>query len=80
MLFNDLHSLVCHVQEGLGVAVLPDLEVQHLVESGKLITLLPDWRLESLPLYALTIDRKQSYKMKAILKALKEFLVIKKQL
>ncbi|MCW7552452.1 LysR substrate-binding domain-containing protein [Endozoicomonas gorgoniicola] len=73
MRFNDLNSLVCHVQEGLGVAVLPDLEVQHLVKSEKLIKLLPEWQLNRLPLYALTIDRKQSYKVQRVLKALKEF-------
>lgn len=73
MRFNDLNSLVCHVQEGLGAAVLPDLEVQHLVNSDKLIRILPEWQLSSLPLYALTIDRKQSYKVKAVLKVLKGF-------
>ena len=73
MRFNDLNSLVSHVQEGLGLAVLPELEIQHLVKEGTLIKVLPDWQLSDLPLYALTIDRKQSYKIKAVLRALKAF-------
>ena len=63
MRFNDLNSLVSHVQEGLGLAVLPELEIQHLVKVGTLIKVLSDWQLNDLPLYALTIDRKQSYKI-----------------
>ncbi|WDD97103.1 LysR substrate-binding domain-containing protein [Thalassomonas actiniarum] len=74
MRFNDLNALVSHVQEGLGLAVLPALEVQHLVKAGALLKVLPDWHLNPLPLYALTINRKQSYKVKAVLKALKDFL------
>ncbi|WP_281557009.1 LysR family transcriptional regulator [Thalassomonas sp. RHCl1] len=73
MRFNDLNALVSHVQEGLGLAVLPALEVQHLVKAGALLKVLPDWHLNTLPLYALTINRKQSYKVKAVLKALKDF-------
>ena len=70
---NSLSSLTGHVQEGLGLAVLPELEIQHFVHSGELIKVLPDWKMVSIPLYALTIDRKQSYKVQAVLKALKTF-------
>jgi len=73
MRFNDLNALISHTQEGLGLAVLPALEVQHLVKTGALLKVLPDWQLNPLPLYALTIDRKQSYKVKAVLTALKDF-------
>lgn len=70
---NNLNSLIGHVQEGLGLAVLPELEIEHLVHSGELIKVLPDWKMASIPLYALTIDRKQSYKVQTVLKALKTF-------
>ena len=75
MRFNDLNSLVSHVQEGFGLAVLPELEVRNLVKVGSLIKVLPDWEFGRYPLYALTIDRKQSYKVKSVLRALNEFLV-----
>lgn len=70
---NSLSSLTGHVQEGLGLAILPELEIQHLVGNGELIRILPDWKMASIPLYALTIDRKQSYKVRAVLDALKAF-------
>lgn len=73
MRFNDINALTSHVQAGYGMAILPDLEVQHLIKAGMLVKVLPDWQLEPLNLYALTIDRKQSYKVKAVLKTLKEF-------
>ena len=57
----------------LVLAILTDLEVQHLIKAGMLVKVLPDWQLEPLNLYALTIDRKQSYKVKTVLNALKEF-------
>jgi len=73
MRFNDINALASHVQEGFGMAILPDMEVRHLVEKGALIRVLPEWQTATLPLYALTIDRKQSYKIKAALKELKGF-------
>lgn len=73
MRFNDLNSLISHVQEGFGMAVLPDLEVRHIAEQGGIIRVLPEWQTDTHPLYALTIDRQQSYKIKAALKELKEF-------
>lgn len=73
MRFNDLNSLASHVEEGFGLAVLPELEVKALVEAGLMIRVLPDWQLTQFPLYALTIDRNQSYKVKAVLKVLKNY-------
>ena len=73
MRFNDLNALTSHVQEGFGMAVLPDLEIRHLVKKGLLIKVLPEWQADDHPLYALTIDRKQSFKVKAALKELKAF-------
>lgn len=75
MRFNDINALASHVQAGFGMAILPDLEVQHLTKAGILVKVLPEWKLDSLPLYALTISRKKSYKVKAVLKALKEYFV-----
>lgn len=73
MQFNDINVLTQHIQQGFGLGVLPDLEVQHLVEAGMLIRLLPEWTTQAHNLYALTIDRKQSYKVNAALKELKTY-------
>jgi len=71
--FNDLNSLINHVQEGFGIALLPLLEVKHLIESGELVALLPDWQLDSHNIFALTQDKKHPYKVKAALSALKTY-------
>lgn len=73
MTFNDLNVLVSHVLEGYGVAMIPDFEVKHLIKSGHLTRVLPNWSSTSHSLYALTIDRKQSYKVKTALKELRKF-------
>ncbi|WP_286233990.1 LysR family transcriptional regulator [Thalassotalea sediminis] len=38
---------------GAGLATPPSYLVKHHIESGKLIHVLPDWQIESIPLYAL---------------------------
>lgn len=73
MRFNDLNVLAGHVQEGLGMAVLPEPEVRHLVQSGALIRILPEWKSPEHKIYALTIDRKHSYKINAAIKELKDY-------
>jgi DNA-binding transcriptional LysR family regulator len=42
---------------GLGVALLPDLEVQTALQSGELVTLLPDYGVRSVSVYALYPSR-----------------------
>lgn len=73
MQFNDINVLSQYIQQGYGVGLLPDLEVEHLVSAGVLIKLLPEWRTQLHNLYALTIDRKQSYKVNIVLRELKSF-------
>jgi len=73
MRFNDLNVLAGHVQEGFGMAILPEQEVRHLVESGSLIRVLPEWKSKEHKIYALTIDRKHSYKINAAMKELKDY-------
>lgn len=69
--FNNLNALISHVQEGHGIALLPELEIKHLLDSGDLVTLLPDWQIENHNIFALTRDKKSPYKVKAALEALK---------
>ncbi|ABV35928.1 transcriptional regulator, LysR family [Shewanella sediminis HAW-EB3] len=71
--FNDLNSLICHVQEGFGIAVLPELEVLHLIESGELVRVLPCWSQGNHEIHALTINKKNPMKVRAVIKALKEY-------
>lgn len=71
--FNDLNSLVNHVQLGFGLAILPSLEVEHLKNSGDLIPVLPDWQFDKHDIYALTRSRKKSFKVKVALNAMKEY-------
>lgn len=73
MKFNDINVLSQHIEQGFGLALLPDLEVAHLVDSGRLVKLLPEWGMESHPLYALTVDRAQSFKVTTVLKELKNY-------
>jgi DNA-binding transcriptional LysR family regulator len=42
------------VRSGVGASVLPDYAVQGDLASGRLVRLLPDWRLESGGIYAVT--------------------------
>jgi DNA-binding transcriptional LysR family regulator len=43
--------------EGVGIARVKAIGVQHLIEQGALVELLTDWRGESFPLYALYPSR-----------------------
>lgn len=71
--FNDLNSMIAHVKKGLGLAVLPELEIKQLINSGELVAVLPDWSMEGYHLYALTMDKKLSFKVKVTLDHLKDF-------
>jgi DNA-binding transcriptional LysR family regulator len=42
---------------GVGIARVKAIGVQHLIQQGSLVELLPDWRGESYPLYALYPSR-----------------------
>lgn len=71
--FNDLNSLISHVQQGYGIALLPLLEVRERLKQGELVMLLPDWQMEQYDIFALTLDKKYPSKVKVVLAALREF-------
>jgi len=73
MEFNDLNSMVAHVKAGLGLAVLPLLEIKHLLASGELVPVLPAWSMEGFHMYALTMDKKLPLKIKVVLTTLKDY-------
>jgi DNA-binding transcriptional LysR family regulator len=71
--FNDLNSLISHVKQGVGIAVLPMLEIQEYIDSGQLVKILPQWRLPQHEINALIINKNPSYKVRAVLDALKKY-------
>lgn len=71
--FNDLNSLISHVQAGYGLALLPWLEVEELIFRSELVALLPDWKTSEYEIYALTADKQYSTKVELVLAALKQF-------
>lgn len=75
--FNDMNSLISHVQQGYGLALLPQLEVSELLEQGELVNLLPDWKMDSYDIFALTADKMYSTKVKIALDALRNFFSVR---
>ena len=50
LVFNNASAITAAAVAGLGIAALPRAEVSHLLQSGALIELLPNWALSSMPL------------------------------
>lgn len=50
---NSVEAIYQYCLRGNGLAVLTKSQVNADIESGKLISVLPNWQVESLPLYAL---------------------------
>jgi len=73
MQFNDLNSMIAHVKQGLGISVLPRLEIKRLIGTGELVPVLDDWSMPGFHLYALTMDKKLSLKVKVALDTLKDY-------
>ena len=69
---NDTQVIVRAALDGLGIALLPDLTISDPVEKGELTTLLPDWKTESVGIYALYASRR--YQFPAV-RAFIDFLV-----
>ncbi len=57
MRVNNMQTLVTLVHDGLGFAILPELEIQDYLQQGALIRLLPDWQLPSIDICAITSSR-----------------------
>jgi DNA-binding transcriptional LysR family regulator len=60
---------------GMGIASLSSLDVSHLVDSGELVRVLPDWTNRSYGIWALTPRRDaQPSKVKHAIESLQEYL------
>ena len=69
---NDTQVILRAALDGLGIALLPDLTISDPVGKGELTTLLPDWKTESVGIYALYASRR--YQLPAV-RAFIDFLV-----
>jgi DNA-binding transcriptional LysR family regulator len=54
---NNGHALVNAALAGLGISQLPEMYVNELVTSGRLVTILDDWEAPPLPVWAVYADR-----------------------
>lgn len=71
--FNNLNSMIAHVKEGYGLAILPQLEVNNMIATDELVRVLPAWQCDRYAIYALTMNNSHSYKVTAALDALKSY-------
>ncbi|MCW7539984.1 LysR family transcriptional regulator [Aquabacterium sp. A7-Y] len=73
---NNQLSLQQLCEAGLGLAVLALQDIEASLQSGALVTLLPDWRPAPLPMYAVTPQRgTQPAKVRHAIAALQTYLL-----
>lgn len=58
-----------------GVGVRARAEFREEFAQGKLVQLLPDWHLESRPIYLVTLNREQPARVRAAMEALSAALM-----
>lgn len=56
--FTDPDSMIEACLAGMGIAQVLSLSVQHLLASGELVEIFPDWPGETFPLYAMRPSRR----------------------
>lgn len=61
---NSLYASRRLTMSGLGVSIQPTIDAQGALNSGELIELFSDWKLPSVPLYLVTLQRVQSEKVR----------------
>ncbi|GGF73174.1 LysR family transcriptional regulator [Alteromonas lipolytica] len=54
---NSMQALIQFTVDGLGYAVLPQMEVQHYLDKGELVQILPEWTLPDYRVFAVVADR-----------------------
>ncbi|RIY33590.1 hypothetical protein CJP74_01615 [Psittacicella melopsittaci] len=69
---NDVTNMFLAVQNGLGVAMLPNYLIESELNKGKFIELLPDWELPTIGIHIVYTSRQY---MPANVRALIDFLV-----
>lgn len=61
---NTLYASRRLTMNGLGISVQPLEDVRNYLASGELVSILPEWKLPSVPLYMVTLQRVQSEKVR----------------
>lgn len=73
---NESQSLAQLNQAGLGIFQRFEVDVQDELADGRLVRVLPDWELPSVPLYAVTTGREaQPAKVRFAIEAIRRYLV-----
>jgi DNA-binding transcriptional LysR family regulator len=57
LIVPDVGAMLGACQAGVGIAQIMQLGSKHIVDSGRLVELFPDWSGELFPLYALYSSR-----------------------
>ncbi|BAB53629.1 LysR family transcriptional regulator [Mesorhizobium japonicum] len=57
LMVTEFGTMLGACLDGVGIARIKAIGVQHLIQQGALVEVLPDWRGESFPLYALYPSR-----------------------
>ena len=73
---NNMYVMKTLSQYGHGICRALYLDVQHEMREGKLVQILPEWKLSDYTLYAITIKREQQpVKILRCLEALKSYFI-----
>jgi len=71
LVVNNMQTLIGLVKDGVGMARLPRPEIHEALQTGKLVALLPEWKLPPATVYAVTSQREsQPLKVRSALEAL----------
>lgn len=70
---NSLYASRRLTMSGLGVSIQPDNDVQQALARGELVELFCDWKLPSVPLYLVTLQRVQSEKVRIACELITEY-------
>lgn len=73
LMFNDLNVMIGHVRQGLGMAVLPSLEIREYLDSGEFVKILPQFSMSDFEINALTLSKNMPYRVKVALTILKQY-------
>jgi len=71
---NSVEAIIAAALDGLGVTMLAKVTIDDLLQSGKLVSLLPDYQAASVPIYAVYPHREYlPSKVKVFLKLLEQY-------
>ena len=63
---NNVESYLASCQAGMGLIQVPRFDVEHLLASGALVEVLPDWPAPPMPVATLYLHRHQRSRRMAV--------------